>query len=299
MISVFISYRRDDSQDVTDRIYDYLVERFNKNNIFMDIDAIPLGVDFQEHIAQEVQSCDLVLVIIGRDWLNARDKEGNRRLDNPGDFVRIEIESALTRDIPVIPVLIRDAGMPTKAKLPRSLQSLTHRNAIAVRSGQDFRTDISRLISGIERIEAEANPTLETDRRHTTKKNYNALTNIEKSFITIFTPTRLRKLLGLKTRSFSKSSNHKILIFIATLILSITLISYLLVLLESIKSADSQLDPIINPKTCSTLPHLLNDELDDHLKMSPSKHARQLANEIQDLNILRTVVEILCKSQSK
>lgn len=150
--NIFISYRRADSDDVSGRIYDRLLSRFNKENIFKDVDSIPLGVDFRMHLENKVRSCSVLIAIIGKDWLNVTDGEGNRRLDNSQDFVRIEIESALERDIPVIPVLVQGGKIPEKDALPSRLKELAYRNGIAVRADPDFHNDMDRLIRGIESL---------------------------------------------------------------------------------------------------------------------------------------------------
>jgi hypothetical protein len=93
---IFICYRRDDSGDVTDRIWDKLSRAFGRQNLFRDIDSIPTGRDFRKEILQTLESCRAVLVVIGREWI--RDVEGRRRLDSAEDHVRIEIETALARD---------------------------------------------------------------------------------------------------------------------------------------------------------------------------------------------------------
>ncbi len=93
--TIFVSYRRDDSGDVTGRVYDRLVASFAPNHVFRDIDSIPAGLDFRKVIEREIARCDILLTIIGPDWLRAVDVLGNRRLHDPNDFVRIEIETAL------------------------------------------------------------------------------------------------------------------------------------------------------------------------------------------------------------
>jgi formylglycine-generating enzyme required for sulfatase activity len=148
--SIFISYRRVDSSDVTGRIYDRLVSTFDRNSVFKDVDSIPFGVDFREHLDQAVSQCQVCLVVVGRTWLEAKDKAGRRRLDNTQDFVRIEIESALKRKIPVIPVLVGGASMPGPEQLPPSLEPLAYRNGAQVRSDPDFHRDMDRLIAGIQ-----------------------------------------------------------------------------------------------------------------------------------------------------
>jgi hypothetical protein len=102
MSKIFISYRRTDSADVTGRIFDHLMVRFARDDLFKDVDSIPLGIDFRKSISDAVQSCDVVLAVIGRNWLDSKDKQGNLRLSNPDDFVRIELEAGLERNIPVI-----------------------------------------------------------------------------------------------------------------------------------------------------------------------------------------------------
>jgi hypothetical protein len=146
--AIFISYRRDDSSDVTGRIYDRLIQHFGKYSVFKDVDSIPLGVDFRKHLGDSVGRCDVLLTVIGRQWLIG--DVGQRRLDDVRDFVRIEIEAALQRDIPVVPVLVQAAPVPRREDLPETLQSLVYRNGIPVRSDPDFHQDMDRLIRGIE-----------------------------------------------------------------------------------------------------------------------------------------------------
>jgi hypothetical protein len=146
---IFLSYRRDDSADATGRIYDRLVQRFGKEQIFKDVDSIPLGVDFREHLGNVVGRCNLVLVVIGDRWIDA-GQAGARRLDDAADFVRIEIEAALERRIPVVPVLVRGATIPADSALPPSLRALAYRNGMSVRPDPDFHRDMDRLIAGLE-----------------------------------------------------------------------------------------------------------------------------------------------------
>jgi hypothetical protein len=147
---IFISYRRSDSADITGRIYDRLIERFGKHPIFKDVDSIPLGLDFKDYLDEQVGKCNVLLAIIGDRWLDASDASGNRRLDDPSDFVKIEIESALQRNIPVIPLLVRGASMPNEENLPPSLRKLSYRNGIPIRPDPDFHRDMDRLIKALE-----------------------------------------------------------------------------------------------------------------------------------------------------
>lgn len=147
---IFLSYRREDSADVTGRIYDRLTLAFEKAQVFKDVDSIPLGLDFREHLQKTISSCDVVLVVMGDQWLTTATAEGTRRLDNPRDFVRIELETALQRDIPVIPVLVRGASVPEESQLPPTLSALAYRNGIAVRSDPDFHRDMDRLVQSLK-----------------------------------------------------------------------------------------------------------------------------------------------------
>jgi hypothetical protein len=109
---IFISYRRDDSIGTAGRLHDRLAQAFGRNNLFMDVEHVPAGVDFVDHLHSQVAACDVFLAVIGLNWLNAKDDEGRRRLDNPDDFVTIEIAAALARNIRVIPVLVDGARIP-------------------------------------------------------------------------------------------------------------------------------------------------------------------------------------------
>ncbi|MFI5453905.1 MAG: SUMF1/EgtB/PvdO family nonheme iron enzyme [Isosphaerales bacterium] len=148
MSKIFLSYRRQDSIGVAGRIYDRLRAHFGGDAVFMDIDSIPFGEDFREHIDSAVGQCDVVLAVIGTKWAGGTD--AHRRLDDPRDFVRIELESALHRNLPVIPILVDRAPMPGEADLPPSLARLAFRNAIDVDQGRDFHHHVDRLIKGIE-----------------------------------------------------------------------------------------------------------------------------------------------------
>ena len=148
---IFVSYRRSDSADIAGRIYDRLIGKFGKEPVFKDVDSIPLGFDFKEYLDQKVGECDVLLAIIGDGWLNASDETGKKRLEDPADFVRIDIQSALKWNIPVIPLLVRGAHMPAEENLPSGLRKLVYRNGIPIRSDPDFHRDMDRLISALEK----------------------------------------------------------------------------------------------------------------------------------------------------
>ena len=118
MSKILISYRREDSADVTGRIYDRLIQQYGREAVFMDVDSIPPGVDFRIYLDELVAKCEVFLAVIGRDWIQHLSSAGRTRLDDPGDFVRFEIESALKRQIPVIPVLVSGATIPPAERLP-------------------------------------------------------------------------------------------------------------------------------------------------------------------------------------
>jgi formylglycine-generating enzyme required for sulfatase activity len=132
-------------------LYERLEIQFGRENVFMDIGTIPLGLDFREYLRSAVGQCDVLLAVIGRNWFG-RTAEGSRRLDDFRDFVRIEVEAALARRIPVIPILIDQAKMPAETDLPASLASLAYRNALVVADERDLQVQVDRLIHGIERL---------------------------------------------------------------------------------------------------------------------------------------------------
>ena len=150
--SIFVSYRRADSAATCGRIYDRLADRFGRDAVFKDVDSIPAGVDFRTHVSNILDQCALQLVVIGAHWLSVTDASGARRLDDPLDLVRIEVETALQRNIPVIPLLVDGAAMPAEAGLPPSLRPLAYRNALPVRYDPDFNTDLARVLAAIERL---------------------------------------------------------------------------------------------------------------------------------------------------
>ena len=136
MSSLIISYRRSDSDVIAGRIRDRLVNHFGDDSIFMDIDSIPFGLDFREHIKKALLQIDILLAIIGPNWLGGHDKSA--RIFDETDPVRIEVETALQRNIPVILILVGGAVMPKPSELPDSLKDLAFRNAAFVDGGRDF-----------------------------------------------------------------------------------------------------------------------------------------------------------------
>jgi TIR domain-containing protein len=146
---VFISYRRGDSAGYAGRVRDRLERELGRDLLFMDVDAIPLGTNFSKVLHEEVAKCGVLLAVIGPNWPDARDEHGNRRLDDPNDFVRIEIAAALQRNIPVIPILLDGATIPKADLLPEDLKELASRNGMDIRHAS-FHDDMNRLIRGLK-----------------------------------------------------------------------------------------------------------------------------------------------------
>ncbi len=150
MSGVFISYRREETAAYAGRIRDRLVQEFGQDQIFMDIDTIELGVDFTKVIDEAVAEVDVLLCIIGRNWLTIKDGNGKPRIDDPTDFVHLEIANAIKRDIRVIPILVKNAEMPTAHQLPPDLLLLSKRNTLKL-SDTRFHTDVDQLIKSIQK----------------------------------------------------------------------------------------------------------------------------------------------------
>lgn len=156
--AIFLSYRREDSHAITGRICDRLTAHFGRDAVFRDVDSIPIGMDFRSKIRETIEHADLLIAIIGPDWLEARNPQGEARLQLSEDYVRLEIESALLKGIPVIPVLVEDAAMPHAAELPESIAQLAYRNALFIPREPFFHPGVDKLIEEIEGFGAKATP---------------------------------------------------------------------------------------------------------------------------------------------
>jgi TIR domain len=152
---IFISYRRQETAYAAGWLYQQLRDRFGSEQIFKDVDNLDPGDDFYEKIDDAVGSCAVLLALIGDQWLDVVDHEGTRRLDDPQDFVRLEIEAALRRGVRVVPLLVAGARMPRPESLPSSLSGITRRQAVEL-SPERFEADTQRLLGVIERTLAEA-----------------------------------------------------------------------------------------------------------------------------------------------
>ena len=170
---IFISYRREESRWSARSLHDRLCRNFDPDQIFMDLDAIALGEDFVEAIETTVAKCDVLIAVIGNNWLASKDEHGNRRLDNPEDFVRMEIGAALKRKIRVIPVLVDGALIPRSVDLPEDLKPLVRRNALRI-TDTSFDGDCQRLAAAIRQVlekVAEEQGRLEAERRQREEKD--------------------------------------------------------------------------------------------------------------------------------
>jgi flagellar biosynthesis GTPase FlhF len=148
MRGIFISYRREDAEGQAGRLFDDLSAHFGRDAVFMDVAGIKKGLDFRRIIDEHVASCGVLLVLIGKRWLSATDSKGKRRLDDANDFVRLETAAALSRDIPVVPVLVQDAVMPTEQDLPDVLKELAFRNGTELTHAR-WDSDVKLLIEDL------------------------------------------------------------------------------------------------------------------------------------------------------
>ncbi len=148
MASIFISYRQEGGSGFAGRIEADLERRFGKDEVFRDVDDLASGKDFVEALERALENCRVLIVVIGKTWLSAAGADGGRRLDNPRDFVRMEIAAALARDVLVLPVLVGGARMPAEADLPDELKPLARRQALELTDARwDY--DLGRLADSI------------------------------------------------------------------------------------------------------------------------------------------------------
>ena len=152
---VFISYRRRDTAPYARLLREELSKRLGAQQVFMDVDSIAVGVDFVEAIERAVDACQVLLALIGPQWLTAADTNGQRRLDSPNDRVRLEIQAALARDIRVIPILVDNTSMPRDDQVPDSLAPLVRRNALEL-SYNRYAYDLERLVNALGEVMGRA-----------------------------------------------------------------------------------------------------------------------------------------------
>jgi TIR domain len=167
---IFISYRRDETDFPASWLYERLVAHFGPDQVFKDVDSIELGDDFAEVIADAVGACDVLLVLIGAQWLAITDEAGRRRLENSDDFVRLEIEAALQRKVRIVPILVGTARMPHADQLPASLGKLVHRQALELNPNR-FEADTRRLVRVVEKTLAEEEARREAEARRAAEES--------------------------------------------------------------------------------------------------------------------------------
>lgn len=148
---IFISYRRADAAGDAGRLSDHVQKRFGADRVFLDIDTIEPGTDFVKVLHQSLEETAVMLVVIGPRWTSVQADDGSRRIDAADDFVRMEVEAALRRDIPVVPVLVQGATVPRPEDLPPSLAGLSKRQAAAL-DHAEFHDDAERLCDRIARV---------------------------------------------------------------------------------------------------------------------------------------------------
>ena len=151
MSGIFISYRREDSAPYAGRLYDRLCARFGADRVFMDVDDIPPGADFAAQIGAKIDSCDALIAVIGKNWLTVRNGNGQLRLNDPNDFVGLELAAALRRGVLVIPALVGGAVMPKPEELRDDLRDLASKNAVALQD-HDFQRDVEIVIQALENL---------------------------------------------------------------------------------------------------------------------------------------------------
>lgn len=159
MAKIAISYRRSDSQDITGRIFDRLAQQYGRDTVFRDIDSIKPGIDFRTQIAAALATTDVLLVVVGPRWLG-RGKGVESRMESESDPVRVEVEMALKRNIPIIPVLVSGMKMPDVGQLPDTLKDFVYRQAVQVDGGRDFDYHIDGLIRTLDNFFATKGMTL-------------------------------------------------------------------------------------------------------------------------------------------
>ena len=156
--TIFLSYRRDDSEHITGRIRDRVTSRFGERSIFRDVDSIPVGSRFRDKIEETIKAAKIVLAIIGPQWVDAVDGEGRQRLSQPDDPVRFELETALGLRLPLVPVLVKGAKMPRQDELPPSLSALPGINAVIIPAEPYFAEGMTRLNAAVESLTAPVHP---------------------------------------------------------------------------------------------------------------------------------------------
>jgi TIR domain len=165
MAKIFMCHRRGDDDAMMRLLYDRLEQEFGREEMLVDVDAIPLGMDFRNVLQEAVSRSEVMLVLIGPRWLTKLDHDGRRRVDNPHDFVRMEIEQALQLSVPIIPVLLDGAPFPKLNEVPDTLRPLLFRHAVAI-SSASFQSDLEKLVRTLRSIRPKESVSVATSSQH-------------------------------------------------------------------------------------------------------------------------------------
>ena len=234
---IFISYRRQDSAYPAGWLYDRLADRFGADQVFKDVDSIELGDDFVETITNAVGSCDILLALIGQEWLDIASADGARRLDDPDDFVRLEIEAALERKVLLIPILVDGALMPRGDQLPPSIAPMVRRQALEL-SPNRFRADTERLLDVMERTLADIQDE-----------------QPEEPVVEVAAPPPVKAEPEPKTKpSGSPTASRRIMIAAGAAVAALAVAAVIWVLLPDNDSDGGKDDPTKNPTNSATEP---------------------------------------------
>jgi hypothetical protein len=205
---IFINYRRGDDPGFTGWLRERLEANFAAEHLFMDVDSIAPGLDFVRVLEDQVDKCDVFLAVIGPRWLDARDEAGNRRLDNPDDFVRIEIESSLKLGKRIIPVLVNNADMPRAEHLPEGLKPLARRNAVRL-THERFKADAQGLIKALEKaleeVEADRQAASSAAAAETERRKIEDATKVAEAERQEKERARLQSVAGLSSEQIAKA----------------------------------------------------------------------------------------------
>lgn len=182
MPTIAISYRRSNSSAIAGRICDRLVAHFGEKSVFMDIDNIPFGIDFRSHIQETLQRTDVLIAVIGAKWLGS-NADGTSRMMEKDDPVRVEIETALERKTPILPVLVDGAKMPDGAELPAAFGNFAYLNATEVATGRDFHNHMERLIDAINGLATGATSVPPSSRRWAASARHNLANDLLRYFV--------------------------------------------------------------------------------------------------------------------
>ena len=215
--TIFINYRKDDSSWNALALYNELLKYFPKESIFKDFNTIRPGDDFVESIQKALTHCNVLLVVMSKNWLEVKDKHGNRRINDPDDLVRIEIATAIERNIQVIPVLFDNIPMPTSAELPDNLRSLPRRQFVEIETTR-FEADVKKLADAIMELMPAEQPQRPADRGFANTGGYKPTENTAKQNIQTPNTGGSQHLHGNTNIGGVKPDNYLVFAIISTVL---------------------------------------------------------------------------------